>query len=68
MAIFGAVCLTIIAAIAVFWLIGLPWLGLGFGGPSVANWTIMVVGLVLSAAVVYGWWFFVGTNIHFSFH
>lgn len=67
MAIFGALCLTIIAAIAVFWLIGLPWLGLGFGGPSIVNWSWMIGGLILSAGVVYGWWSLVGTHIHMGF-
>ncbi|QOI67520.1 hypothetical protein SEA_BEUFFERT_142 [Streptomyces phage Beuffert] len=67
MAILGALFLTIIAAIAVFWLIGMPWLALGFGGPSVGNWAWMVGGLACATVVVLGWWHFVGTNIHFSF-
>jgi hypothetical protein len=67
MAIIGALALTIIAAMAIMWLIGVPWLGLGFGGPSVSNWSWMVLGLASAAGVVIGWWNFVGSNIHFSF-
>lgn len=67
MELFGAFCLTVIAVIAVMVCIGLPWLSLGFAGPTFGNWTWMVGGLIAASGVVYGWWTLVGSNIHFSF-
>lgn len=63
----GALALTIIALLLISWLIGMPWLALGFSGSSLGNWTLMVIGLALSALVVLGWWNFVGSHIHMSF-
>lgn len=68
MVVIGALAVTVIAALLVMWLIGMPWLALGFGGPSVGNWLWMVAGLVLSAGVCYGWWVLVGTHIHLGFN
>jgi len=67
MELFGALCLTVIAAIAIFWCIGMPWLALGFGGPSVGNWAWMIGGLIVASGIAYGWWVLVGSSIHFSF-
>lgn len=67
MELFGALCLTIIAAVAVFWCVGIPFVGLGFGGPTVVNWAWMIAGLIVTAGIVYGWWTLVGTHISLGF-
>jgi len=67
MALFGALCLTILAGVAVFICLGLPYIAIGFGGPTKANVTAFAIGVTLAGGVVFGWWHFVGTNIHLSF-
>jgi hypothetical protein len=67
MELIGALFVTIICAIAIIWLIGMPWLALGFGGPSIGNWAWMIAGLSIATLVALGWWHFVGTKIHFGF-
>ncbi|QWT30022.1 membrane protein [Streptomyces phage TunaTartare] len=67
MELIGALFVTIICAIAIIWLIGMPWLAMGFAGPSVGNWAWMIAGLSIATLVALGWWHFVGTKIHFGF-
>lgn len=67
MALFGALCLTILAVIAIFISLGMPYLAIGFGGPTKANVTALIIGIAIASGVAFGWWHFVGTNIHFSF-
>jgi hypothetical protein len=63
----GVIVVSLIALFAVVCFVGLPWLGLGFGGPSVINWAWMVGGLVAAGLIVLGWWNLVGTKIHMGF-
>lgn len=63
----GALAISLVAVVAVVWFIGLPWLSLGFGGPSVSNWAWMFGGLVSAGLIVLGWWNLVGTKIHLGF-
>lgn len=67
MEIIGALALTIVAAIVVFVTIGVPYIGLGFGGPTVTNVVGMIIGTALAAATIFGWWVFVGSEINVSF-
>lgn len=63
----GIITLSLIAAWVIFLCVGLPWLSLGFGGPSITNWIVMLAGLAVGFVVAYSWWHFVGTNIHVRF-
>ncbi|QIN94146.1 hypothetical protein PP459_gp087 [Streptomyces phage Wakanda] len=67
MALIGALFITLIIGVVVFVCIGLPYIAIGFGGPTKDNVAALLVGLTLAAFAVYGWWVFVGSNIHFSF-
>ncbi|QNN99225.1 membrane protein [Streptomyces phage Faust] len=63
----GALAISAIAFVLIAWLIGMPWLALGFGGPSVSNFGWLFVGLVLATGIAVGWWHLVGTHIHVGF-
>lgn len=67
MEIIGILAVSLVCVVAVVFLVGLPWIALGFGGPSVGNWAWMIGGLVLASMVVLGWWHFVGSKIHVGF-
>ncbi|AVD99345.1 hypothetical protein SEA_BILLNYE_173 [Streptomyces phage BillNye] len=67
MALIGALFITLIVGVVVFMCLGLPYIAIGFGGPTRSNVSCLIIGLILSAFMVYGWWHYVGSNIHFSF-
>lgn len=67
MEIIGILVVSGICAVAAFSSIGIPWVGLGFGGPTVKNWLWMAAGLVCAGLVVLGWWHLVGSKIHLGF-
>lgn len=62
---FGAIAITLIAIVLIIKLIGYPWLGIAFGGWK-GNGKWLVFGVAASFAVLVGWWFLVGTHIHFD--
>lgn len=64
---FGALALTAIAVVLAIWIVGLGWMGLAFGGPTLLNWLWMLVCLIPTAGIMLGWWLIVGTHIHISF-
>lgn len=60
----GALFITGVALALIFYMVATPLMGLAWGGPTLVNWTFMLVGLALSAGVALGWWHLVGTNIN----
>ena len=67
MELFGVLCLTVLALLAIVVCIGVPYIGLGFGGPTASNWALMIGGLIISASIAFGWWVVVGSEIHLGY-
>jgi len=64
LAVLGAIFLTIVAIVVIYWVVGFTMMTFAFadiGAAAKATWLILATGVVISVCLV--WYLFVGTHI-----